>query len=363
MSWREQAKFGILSAEHFFLGDGNGGLGTDITDALKVVPSVIGNQFIFYDPFTTNPSPVFGNSGYPSAPILAPFSIPINPQGGSGYSIWSIYDNVALVQPLSDPVIIGDTRAQARALNSGYISASALSSGSNGGGAGLIDGGTLYTGPRTSVYSGTKFFGSGREVGVRMASSLGTGAGATRFFGVASEVAIEGSLSTPFSMYDLPIQAGFFAPVEFLSSLIVYRDPFQSLFTVFGLNGPSGGPYIWEDQGSVLISSGAAVFLIFEVTSRPLYKGFRWKLEIVKNNSLTSGTHILSGTYIPQSEPDSLFVTPFFYSDGSNADPIITPIEMATMVSSRPSSILSDDDFPFGYAYPRNWKAKFTSEL
>lgn len=35
MSWREQAKFGIISAEQFYIGEGNGLLGTNITQGLE----------------------------------------------------------------------------------------------------------------------------------------------------------------------------------------------------------------------------------------------------------------------------------------------------------------------------------------
>ena len=39
MSWREQLKVGILSAERFFLGNGNGSLGEDVTDGIQSLQS------------------------------------------------------------------------------------------------------------------------------------------------------------------------------------------------------------------------------------------------------------------------------------------------------------------------------------
>jgi len=72
MSWREQAKFGLLSADRFFLGDGSGGIGTDVTDDILNGGSVVSqdgdilvrdrNERPIQSPLTLERSIYYGNS-------------------------------------------------------------------------------------------------------------------------------------------------------------------------------------------------------------------------------------------------------------------------------------------------------------
>jgi hypothetical protein len=358
MSWREQAKFGILSAEHFFLGDGNGGLGTDVTDTIGRIP-ILGNPYIHYDPFISKPTLVSSSPATPN-PIVAPYCQQYSPSGGQGYSTSIIYDNIDLNYAPIAGFALGEDKRSVHSEAKTVICA--VPGTGNVGGAGFVDGGWLYGGQfNDNIGNFSPPGGEAIPKRCRIAAKLGGQTMLDGFFGVLFDGNAELTWASPpnsYSLFDWWTQVGLLAPEGSIQALVVSRS---GGIYLSGIDGAAGvGPWYWTNQE--FLQTGQTWYIaILDV--RPILVtggyGLRWILEIFDR---FGGSRVSSGDFIPQVPSPGAGFTPFFYHAIQEN---IFPIEMATMMTSVNQNdwFDSDGDLVLGYDYPTEWKMKFTSEF